>query len=176
MDERVEQEAQLRALYDAVQASGHELLLEVIPPKRDTLPYAPDTVFRALKRLYNLGIQPEWWKLAPLAADQWEAIDALIAERDPYCRGVVLLGLSAGVDTLSEGFRAAAASKTCKGFTVGRTIFHEPSRAWLAGEIDDKAVVAQVRATFETLIQAWRSARQETGGAVQTHAARREAA
>jgi 5-dehydro-2-deoxygluconokinase len=176
MDERVEQEAQLRALYDAVQASGHELLLEVIPPKRDTLPYAPDTVFRALKRLYNLGIQPEWWKLAPLAADQWQAIDALIAERDPYCHGVVLLGLSAGVDTLSEGFRAAAASKTCKGFTVGRTIFHEPSRAWLAGEIDDAALVAQVRATFETLIQAWRSARQESGGAVQAHAARREAA
>ncbi|WP_116141397.1 bifunctional 5-dehydro-2-deoxygluconokinase/5-dehydro-2-deoxyphosphogluconate aldolase [Trinickia diaoshuihuensis] len=176
MDERVEQEAQLRALYDAVQASGHELLLEVIPPKRDTLPYAPDTVFRALKRLYNLGIQPEWWKLAPLAADQWQAIDALIAERDPYCHGVVLLGLSAGVDTLSEGFRAAAASKTCKGFTVGRTIFHEPSRAWLAGEIDDAALVAQVRATFETLIHAWRSARQESGGAVQAHAARREAA
>lgn len=175
-DERMEQEAQLRALYDAVQASGHELLLEVIPPKRDTLPAAPDTVYRALKRLYNLGIQPEWWKLAPLAAGQWEAIDALIAERDPYCRGVVLLGLSAGVDTLSEGFRAASGSKTCKGFTVGRTIFHEPSRAWLAGEIDDATVIAQVRATFETLIQAWRSARGETGGAAQSHSTRREAA
>ncbi|RDU96918.1 bifunctional 5-dehydro-2-deoxygluconokinase/5-dehydro-2-deoxyphosphogluconate aldolase [Trinickia dinghuensis] len=176
IEERVEQEAQLRALYDAVQASGHELLLEVIPPKRDTLPSAPDTVFRALKRLYNLGIQPEWWKLAPLAAEQWQAIDALIAERDPYCRGVVLLGLSAGVDVLTEGFRAAAASHTCKGFTVGRTIFHEPSRAWLAGEIDDDTLIASVRATFETLIHAWREARGEAGNATSSHAARREAA
>lgn len=175
--ERIEQEAQLRALYDAVQASGHELLLEVIPPQRDGLPSAPDTVFRALKRLYNLGIQPEWWKLAPLAAEQWQAIDALIAERDPYCRGVVLLGLSAGVEALSEGFRAAAASKTCKGFTVGRTIFHEPSRAWLAGEIADDALVAQVRATFETLIKAWRSARGDAGSnAARPHATRQEAA
>ena len=33
IDQRLEQEAQIRALYDAVQASGHELLLEVIPPK-----------------------------------------------------------------------------------------------------------------------------------------------
>lgn len=176
IEERVEQEAQLRALYDAVQASGHELLLEVIPPKRDTLPSAPDTVFRALKRLYNLGIQPEWWKLAPLAAEQWQAIDALIAERDPYCHGVVLLGLSAGVDTLSEGFRAAALSRTCKGFTVGRTIFHEASRAWLAGEIDDAALIASVRATFETLIHAWRNARGVAGAVTAHGTTRREAA
>jgi 5-dehydro-2-deoxygluconokinase len=174
LEERLEQEAQLRTLYDAVQASGHELLLEVIPPKRPTLPDAPDTVYRALKRLYNLGIQPEWWKLAPMASQQWKAIDALIAERDPYCRGVVLLGLSAAVDQLSEGFRAAAASKTCKGFTVGRTIFHEPSRAWLAGEIDDKEVVASVRGTFETLIGAWRAAR--AGTPPHSASARKEAA
>jgi 5-dehydro-2-deoxygluconokinase len=38
IDNRLEQEAQIRALYDAVQACGHELLLEIIPPK--TLPRA----------------------------------------------------------------------------------------------------------------------------------------
>ncbi|MDR5737952.1 5-dehydro-2-deoxygluconokinase [Caballeronia sp. LZ016] len=157
-DVRLEQEAQLRALYYAVQASGHELLLEVIAPKNGP-PVEDDTVYRALKRLYNLGIYPEWWKLEPMSATQWQAIDALLAERDPYCRGVVLLGLSAGVDQLREGFNAAASSKTCKGFTVGRTIFHEPSQAWLAGDIDDTELIARVRRTFETLIAAWRDAR-----------------
>ena len=157
-----------------MQASGHELLLEVIPPRRAPYTDTPDIIYRALKRLYNLGIQPEWWKLAPLAASQWQAIDALIAERDPYCRGVVLLGLSAGVEQLAEGFRAAAASTACKGFTVGRTIFHEPSRAWLAGEIGDDALIANVRERFETLIGAWRAARAN----VPQHApgAKREAA
>ncbi|KMZ11072.1 5-keto-2-deoxygluconokinase / putative domain [Candidatus Burkholderia humilis] len=100
-----------------------------------------------------------------MSAKQWQAVDALIAERDPYCRGVVLLGLSAGVDQLSEGFKAAASSKTCKGFTVGRTIFHEPSRAWLANEIDDKTLIARVRHTFETLIDAWREARSPSDDA-----------
>ncbi|WP_250513531.1 5-dehydro-2-deoxygluconokinase [Caballeronia sp. INDeC2] len=157
-DVRLEQEAQLRALYDAVQESGNELLLEVIVPKNGP-PVDDDTVNRALKRLYNLGIYPEWWKLEPMSAKQWQAIDALIAERDPYCRGVVLLGLSAAVDQLRDGFKAAAASKTCKGFTVGRTIFHEPSHAWLANEIDDRELIARVRRTFETLIGAWRDAR-----------------
>ncbi|SEA26940.1 bifunctional 5-dehydro-2-deoxygluconokinase/5-dehydro-2-deoxyphosphogluconate aldolase [Paraburkholderia sartisoli] len=162
IEQRLEQEAQLRALYDATQASGHELLLEVIPPKNANLPMASDTVYRALKRLYNIGIYPEWWKLEPMEASQWQAIDALIAERDPYCRGVVLLGLSAGVEQLKEGFRAAATSATCRGFTVGRTIFHEPSHAWLAGQIDDAGLIARVRDTFETLIASWRAARGES--------------
>ncbi len=116
-----------RTLYDAVQASGHELLLEVIVPKSGPA-IEDDTVYRSLKRLYNLGIYPEWWKLEPMSAQQWQAIDALIAERDPACRGVVLLGLSAAVEQLSDGFKAAAASVTCRGFT-GRGARFSTSRA-----------------------------------------------
>ena len=137
---------------------GHELLLEVIPPG-DSATRASDTVLRSLKRLYNLGIYPEWWKLEPMTADQWQAIDALIAERDSACRGVVLLGLSADVGHLSQAFAAAAAAQTCRGFTVGRTIFDEPSRAWFAGSIDDAELIVRVRKTYETLIDAWRATR-----------------
>jgi 5-dehydro-2-deoxygluconokinase len=157
IDNRLEQEAQIRALHDAVQTSGHELLLEIIPPK--SLPRATDTVYRALKRLYNLNVFPEWWKLEPMSAAEWRGIDALIAERDPYCRGVVMLGLNAEVDTLAAGFREARASTTCRGFAVGRTIFREPSAQWLAGVIDDDALKRRIRANFEALIDAWRGAR-----------------
>jgi 5-dehydro-2-deoxygluconokinase len=157
IEHRLEQEAQIRALYDAVQVSGHELLLEIIPPKHT--PREDDTVLRALKRLYNLGIYPEWWKLEPMSTSQWKAIDALIAERDPHCRGVVLLGLNASMDTLAAGFRDAQASRSCRGFAVGRTIFHEPAAAWLGGAIDDADLKRHVRANFEGLIDLWRKAR-----------------
>ena len=157
LDVRLENEAQIGALYEAVQSSGHELLLEIIPAR--AVAAAEDDVYRAMKRLYNLGIYPEWWKLAPMAPSRWQAIDALIAERDPHCRGVLVLGLNAAVDTLAAGFRDAAMSKRCRGFAVGRTIFHAPSRAWLAGEIDDPELKATVRGTFETLIDAWRAVR-----------------
>ena len=160
---RLEQEAQMRTLYDACQTSGHELLLEVIPPRH--LPRADDTVLRAMKRIYNLGIYPEWWKLEPMSPQQWQAVDALIAERDPHCRGVVLLGLNAQLDVLAAGFRDAAHSATCRGFAVGRTIFQEPSRAWLAGEIDDVELQRQVRASYEQLIAVWRASRAAAGAA-----------
>jgi 5-dehydro-2-deoxygluconokinase len=160
---RLEQEAQLRALYDAVQASGHELLLEVIPPRergRDA-----DTVVRAMKRLYNLGIYPEWWKLEPLAPAQWQAVDALIAERDPYCRGVLLLGLGAARETLLQGFAAAREARSCRGFAVGRTLFEAPSRDWLAGRIDDAALVERVRDDYAALVDAWHAVREAPSSA-----------
>ncbi|ULT68287.1 5-dehydro-2-deoxygluconokinase [Pseudomonas sp. BC42] len=155
---RLEQEAQIRGLYQASQVSGHELLLEIIPPK--DLPGAhPEVLYRSLKRLYNLGIYPAWWKIEAQSAEEWKKLDELIQERDPYCHGVVLLGLNASAEALAEGFRQAADSRTCRGFAVGRTIFQEPSRAWLAGEIDDATLIHQVQGTFEQLINAWRSAR-----------------
>lgn len=155
---RLEQEAQLLGLYQAALASGHELLLEVIPPK-DHPSTHPDVIYRSLKRLYNLGIYPAWWKIESQSAEVWEQLDALIHERDPYCRGVVLLGLNAPAETLAAGFRQAAKSTTCRGFAVGRTIFHEPSRAWLEGEIDDADLITRVQGNFGFLIESWRDAR-----------------
>ncbi|WP_395826946.1 5-dehydro-2-deoxygluconokinase [Collimonas sp.] len=163
IEKRLEQEAQIRSLYNAVQVSGHELLLEIIPP--NDLPKADNTVLRCLKRLYNLGIYPEWWKLESMSESQWAAIDGLIAERDPYCRGVVLLGLAAPVEALAAGFRAARHSKTCRGFMVGRTIFHEPSKLWLQGRIDDATLIHQVRDTFEKLVGIWRESRRASDAA-----------
>lgn len=158
-DTRLEQETQLRTLYDAVKQSGHELLLEVIPPS-STSDTQGERVLRAMKRIYNLGIRPEWWKLKPLPAKDWIAIDALLAERDPYCRGVVLLGLNAPFAELAEGFAAAAQSASCRGFAVGRSLFLEPSRAWLSNEIDDDTLIERASQQFAKLVALWQQSRR----------------
>lgn len=157
---RLEQEAQVRAVYEMARISGHELLLEVIPSRK--LPQQPDTVLRAMKRFYNLGIYPEWWKLESMSAGQWSAVDALLEERDPYCRGVVLLGLNAPLDELRRGFEQARDARSCRGFMVGRTLFQEPSQRWLSGEIDDAGLIAAARHNFETLIDIWQAQRRQS--------------
>ena len=156
---RLEQEAQIKGLYQASLASGHELLLEIIPPKDHPSTF-PDVMYRAIKRLYNLGIYPAWWKIEAQTPAVWQQLDALIQARDPYCRGVLLLGLNAPAAALAEGFRQARNSTTCRGFAVGRTIFQEPGRAWLAGEIDDATLIEHVQRTFVQLIDAWQAARR----------------
>jgi len=150
----VAQEEKLLELWEATRASGHELLLEVIAPNGNT----DEAVLRAVKRFYNLGLKPEWWKLAPMQGAAWDSLAALVAERDPQCRGAVLLGLNQPLDELVRGF-AAATHPIVKGFMVGRTIWGEASRAWFQREIDDAALVAQVSSRFGHLVDAWRASR-----------------
>lgn len=154
---RYEQEQLLLDIYQASQISGHELLLEVIPPRDHPSPCV-SALYRAIERLYDIGIFPAWWKIEPQSRDAWACLDELIDTRDPYCRGVVLLGLNAPVEVLAEGFRQARGSRWCRGFAVGRTIFQAPSREWLSGGLSDDQLIQQVRETFERLVSSWRQA------------------
>jgi len=155
-----QQIATVGALAQACHQTGHELLLEVIPPRQ--LPADDETLARALRQFYAAGIEPDWWKLPPPAsAAAWRHIEAVIADHDPLCRGVLLLGMEASEQVLREGFRIAAAQPLCKGFAIGRSLFAEAAHGWFAGRLDDAAVVAQVAASYQRLIQFWNDARAE---------------
>lgn len=159
-DRRLAQESQVRTLCEATNETGHELLLELIPAKG--LPSEEDTIIRTMTRFYNLGIHPDWWKLPATSAEQWAKIDALIEARDPYSRGVVMLGLKATLDQLIASFEEARHSTTCRGFAVGRSIFQDPAREWLNGQIDDAELIGRCCDSFEKLITAWQRIRSST--------------
>jgi 5-dehydro-2-deoxygluconokinase len=159
-DLKARQERELVRVFDAARTVGRELMIEIIAGKHGAI--AEDTVARVLDRLYALGIRPDWWKLEPQAgAAAWGRIDRTIAEHDPQCRGVVMLGLDAPEADLVRGFALAAGSRSVKGFAVGRTIFAEAAVAWLAGRIDDAAAIDDMAARFARLVAAWRNAVRE---------------
>ena len=156
---RLEQEQKVLELWEATRASGNELLLEIILPttllKNMSAPGEQDAaVLRAVKRFYNLGIQPEWWKLAPMRPEGWAALASLLAERDPHCRGAVILGLNQPLAYLAQSFRAATNS-VVKGFMVGRSLWAAESLAWLRGELNDATLVQRVAANYTLLVNAW---------------------
>jgi 5-dehydro-2-deoxygluconokinase len=153
-DLKARQEESLLSLTEACRSVGRELLIEIIAGKHGAL--GPDSIARVLDRLYEIGIMPDWWKLEPQASpDAWGAIAETIARRDPYCRGIVLLGLEASEDALEDSFRMAAACRTVKGFAVGRTIFSAAAEAWLAGEMSDVSAIADMASRFARLTDAW---------------------
>lgn len=153
-----EQQEKLRALYDAARKVGRELLVEIIAGKHGVL--GEDTIARAMEELYAIGIKPDWWKLEPQASTAaWRRIEAVIGRNDPWCRGVVLLGLEAPQEDLERAFAATAEIGVVKGFAVGRTIFIEPAEKWLAGKIDDETAIAMMADRFGRLTQAWLAAR-----------------
>ena len=156
---RLEQEQKVLELWEATRESGNELLLEIILPKALTLEGQEDAaVLRAVKRFYNIGVKPEWWKLAPMGADGWQALQTLVAERDPHCRGAVILGLNQPIAHLVDSFRNAT-NPIVKGFMVGRSLWVAESQAWLRGEIDDATFISRVAANYTVLVDAWRGRR-----------------
>ena len=154
---RLEQEQKVLELWEATRESGNELLLEIICPKALTPAGTEDAaVLRAVKRFYNLGVKPEWWKLAPMQVQGWSELAALVAERDPHCRGAVILGLNQPLQVLADSF-SLATNPIVKGFMVGRTLWASASLQWLKNEIDDATFVNEVARNFATLVEAWRN-------------------
>ena len=145
---KTEQQEKLRSLFEAARKVGRELLIEIIAGKNGEL--TDDTISTALEELYALGIKPDWWKLEPQASS-----DATIARNDPWCRGIVLLGLEAPAEELKKAFAATLAAPSVKGFAVGRTIFNDAARAWLSGTMSDEDAIADMAGRFRQLTEAW---------------------
>ncbi|ODT06576.1 MAG: 5-dehydro-2-deoxygluconokinase [Mesorhizobium sp. SCN 65-20] len=155
---KAEQQQKLRTLFEAARKVGRELLIEIIAGKHGKL--AEDTIPRALEELYALGIKPDWWKLEPQAsAAAWKKIEAVITRNDPYCRGVVLLGLEAPLAELEVAFAATADAPVVKGFAVGRSIFAHAAEEWMGGRMNDQAAIDDMAQRFEQLTKAWLAAR-----------------
>lgn len=152
-----QQIASVKALAHACRTTGHELLLELIPPR--DLPLASDTVARGVQQIYAAGVRPDWWKLPPPDGLGWALLAETIARHDPHCRGVLLLGLEATEEQLWHGFKASAGQALCKGFAVGRTLFADAASAWFAGHLDDSGVVAEVATRYRRLIRIWQDSR-----------------
>jgi 5-dehydro-2-deoxygluconokinase len=157
------QEDRVAALFRACLATGHELLLEVIPPREKG--DQSGAVVESMQRFYDLGVQPDWWKLPPVAdAAAWKAMGDVIRANDPHCRGIVILGQDAGAGDLARAFVAANAEPLVRGFAVGRHIFWDAAESWFAGRIDDAAAVAAIARNYRAVVDAWQArTRARTG-------------
>ncbi|MSU90733.1 5-dehydro-2-deoxygluconokinase [Rhodobacteraceae bacterium 2CG4] len=156
------QEQTVLRLFHAARRNSLEFLLEVIPSKCG--PVADDTTARVIRRFYDLGVRPDWWKLEPFTTDAaWQqAVDA-IESNDPRTRGIVVLGLDASEEELAASFARAARQPLVKGFAVGRTIFGQAARDWLAGRISDRDAVRTMGDNFARLCRIWDEARARAG-------------
>ena len=148
----------IQSLDRACRHSGHEWLLEIITARNGSDPEF-DSVSTIMERFYELGVKPDWWKLEPgMDEAYWSAIGLVLDEYDPWCQGVIVLGLDGSIESISESFKVAACQSWVKGFAVGRTLFAQSARDWFAGNIDDATAKATMRANYRSLIDVWDNA------------------
>ena len=157
---QAEQEATVLRLFTAARRNGLEFLLEIIPSKVGACD--DETNARLIRRFYEIGVFPDWWKLEPMRTPAaWENAIRAIEDNDGHTRGIVVLGLDAPEAELAASFRVAAAYPLVRGFAVGRTIFGSVAQDWLAGRIEDAAAVAEMTRRYTRLCQIWDAARAD---------------
>lgn len=152
----------LRAVGDALRAAGYGFLFELLVPPTaaqleacgdDRLAYEtglrPALIVRGIEAIQAAGIEPDVWKVEGVE-HRSEAEAVLAAARSTPARAAVactVLGAGAGDDRV-EGWLRAAAAAGFAGFAIGRSIWRDPVRATLAGELDRVAAIAAVRDRF----------------------------
>ncbi len=158
------QEETVLRLFHACRRNRLEMLLEIIPSK--VAPVNDDTSAQVIQRFYDLGVYPDWWKLEPFTTNAaWEKACAAITRNDANTRGIVVLGLDAPEAELSASLAIAARHDLVKGFAVGRTIFADAARGWLAGTMTEKDAIAMMVDRYSRLCQIWDEARANKGPA-----------
>lgn len=159
---KADQEATVSRLFHAARRNRLEFLLEVIPSKAG--PVTDQTTAQVIRRFYEIGVFPDWWKLEPMQTDAaWQAAVDTITANDPHTRGIVVLGLGETEETLAASFASAARFDLVKGFAIGRTIFAQPAAAFMTGTISPEEAVAQMASTYTRLCTLWDAARAHKG-------------
>jgi 5-dehydro-2-deoxygluconokinase len=97
----------------------------------------------------------------------WAKAVAAIEDYDKHTRGIVVLGLDAPEAALAASFEVAAGFDLVKGFAVGRTIFGDVARGWMAGEMNDAEAVAEMASRYTRLCGIWDKARSRAMEAAQ---------
>jgi 5-dehydro-2-deoxygluconokinase len=145
-------------------SAGKPLVVEILVARRDE----PEDAFEAVGRpamlagfigaAYARGLTPEFWKIeGTLSPEGARTIDTAIAAH-PACRQIIL-GKAADLGTIDRWFGAAAASATAVGFAIGRSVFWEPSVAFLTAAQTAEQAAGAVAGTYLALVDAWRRSR-----------------
>jgi 5-dehydro-2-deoxygluconokinase len=148
-------EERVLRLFDACTKNDRRLLLEVQPAPGTK--YDEKSVAGIVGRFYEVGVRPDWWKLPPNPdAGVWKGIGDVVRKHDPYCAGLLVLGQALEEEKLVESFAAASSEPLCNGFAIGRSIYGEAARKWLAGEIGDEDLVSSVAESYGRMVSLWR--------------------
>jgi 5-dehydro-2-deoxygluconokinase len=148
------QERRVLQLYDACLVNDRRLLLEVQPTGGTS--YDENSIVELLERFYEIGVRPDWWKVPPNREPEvWQRIGDVVRRHDPYCAGVLVLGQALEEEKLAEFFTATATEPMCNGFAIGRSIYGDQARRWLAGEIRDEELMSSVAEGYRRMVLLW---------------------
>lgn len=160
----------LKRLSDWLHDNGRRFLFELLVPAEpaqldgvggDTDRYdaevRPGLMVQAIAEIQGAGVEVDIWKIEGL-----DAYDDCVKVAE-QCRAggrdkvvCVLLGRGASTEKVDHWLYQAAEVDTFVGFAIGRSIWNEPLKAYLAGDTDRATAAAQIAANYTRFIEVWR--------------------
>jgi len=154
----------LDALQTWCRGAGKPLVIEILVARRGEAEDEFEAVGRPamlagfIREAYRRELTPQFWKIeGTLAREGARTIDRAIAA-NAACRQIIL-GKAAEIATIGRWFAAAADSPTASGFAIGRSVFWEPSAAFLSGTKTADQAAAEIAENYLLLVDAWRQSR-----------------
>ena len=154
----------LDALQTWCRGAGKPLVVEILVARRGEAEDEFEAVGRPamlagfIREAYRRELTPQFWKIeGTLAREGARTIDRAIAA-NAACRQIIL-GKAAEIATIGRWFAAAADSPTASGFAIGRSVFWEPSAAFLSGAKTADQAAADIADNYLQLVDVWRQSR-----------------
>jgi myo-inositol catabolism protein IolC len=119
----------------------------------------PGLVLQTIRDCHERGVDPDVWKIEGLDREEDCRAVADLArsgERD----GVVCVVLGRGADreAVERWLKAGARVPGYAGFAIGRTIWFDPLRGWLDGELDREDAARRIAESYLRMVEVYRSA------------------
>jgi myo-inositol catabolism protein IolC len=165
-----EQLARLKRLADWLHGHDRKFLFELLVPAtkqqlgtvdgdvdRYDLELRPNLMRRTIEDAQQAGIEVDVWKIE--GVDQREDAEMLAEQaRSGEGRGgvtCVLLGRGASIEKVEQWLRVAASVDGFIGFAIGRSIWWDALKGFLAKDLDREAAAAQVAANYMQFVRVY---------------------
>jgi myo-inositol catabolism protein IolC len=168
MNER--QLGRLKELADWLHEHDRKFLFELLVPATeeqlaavdgDTDRYdtelRPELMRRAIEGCQQLGVEVDIWKIEGVDAREDAVMLAEQARSGEGREGVtcVLLGRGAATEKVEHWLQVASAVDGFIGFAIGRSIWWDALKGWLAEDLDRSAAVAQVADNYLHFVEVY---------------------
>jgi myo-inositol catabolism protein IolC len=168
MNER--QVERLKRLSDWLHDNGRKFLFELLVPATDEqleqvdgdtdrydAELRPELMRRAIEGIQNAGVEVDVWKIEGVDQRSDAAMLAEQTRSGPGREGVVcvLLGRGASTEKVNEWLQVAAPVEGFIGFAIGRSIWWDALKGFLAEELEREAAAEQIAENYLRFVEVY---------------------
>ncbi len=163
--DNIVQRKRLKELNDFLKKEKRKFLFELLVPatKDQQAKYGqsyddtirPGLMIKAIAELQKEGIRPTLWKIE--GVNNSKDMESIVLQAQSVDKGamIIVLGRGESEENVKRWLQKSAQVKGVEGFAVGRTVFMEPLKQYVAGKITKEQASEVIADNYLRLVAVW---------------------